>query len=354
MFVLVINPGSTSTKFSVFADQDNVFERVLRHSTADLAGFENVIAQYNFRKNVILDALDEAGYSLDRFDAIVGRGGLLRPLKGGTYRVNEAMLADLKSCKYGEHASNLGAILAAALALEIDKPAYIVDPVVVDEMVDLARLSGHPLIERKSIFHALNQKAVARVIAAKYHRAYQDMNLIVAHMGGGISVGLHRHGATVDVNNALDGDGPFTPERAGSLPASSFAGLCYSGDFTVAEIKKLLKGKGGLVAYLNTNDAREVVQRIEDGDDYAQLVLKAMAYQVAKEIGALAAANKGAIDAIILTGGLAYEQKYLIPWIIEGVSFIAPVEVLPGEFEMDALAAGAIRVLNKEEVANVY
>jgi butyrate kinase (EC 2.7.2.7) len=353
MKILVINPGSTSTKIAVFDDESSVLEKTIRHSSEELKDFKNIIEQYDFRVKVIENVLKENGFKLEDFDAFVGRGGLLDPIESGTYRVNEAMLEDLKECKYGEHASNLGAIIAYNLATKVNKPAYIVDPVVVDEMEPLARYSGLKGIERKSIWHALNQKAVARRAAKDLHKKYDEVNLIVVHLGGGISVAAHKKGRTVDVNNALNGDGPFAPERAGGLPTISLVDLCMSGKYTYEEMKKLLAGKGGLVSHLGTNNAIEVEERIEKGDEYAKLVYEAMAYQVAKTVGEMAAVLKGEVDAIILTGGLA-RSKMLTEWIKERTSFIAPVLLYPGEDEMRALAEGALRVLKGEEKEKIY
>jgi butyrate kinase len=263
------------------------------------------------------------------------------------------MLEDLKVGVLGEHASNLGGIIANEIASNLNIPAFIVDPVVVDEMQAVARISGMPEIERKSIFHALNQKAVARRAADEMGKPYHECNFIVAHLGGGVSVGAHRKGKVVDVNNALDGDGPFSPERSGGLPVGDLAKLCFSGKYTLTEIKKLIKGQGGLVAYLNTNDGRDVIKMIESGDENAKVVFQAMAYQVAKEIGMCAAVLKGDIDAIILTGGLAYGEV-LIGWIKEHVEFLGKIIVYPGEDEMSALALGGLRVLKGEEEAQTY
>jgi butyrate kinase len=354
MFVLAINPGSTSTKFSVFNDKELVFENVIRHSNEELSKYNNIIEQNEFRYLLIREEIIKKGINLEQLSAIVGRGGLLHPLEGGTYLVNEDMLQDLREGKYGEHASNLGALIADRFAQELKIPAYIVDPVVVDEMNDVSRISGNPLFERVSILHALNQKAVARLAAEKIEKKYNESNMIVVHLGGGISVGLHVKGKVVDVNNALDGEGPFTPERSGSLPAGALAALCFSGEYTLDQVKKLIKGQGGLVAYLGTNDGREIVSMIENGDTNAYLIYKAMAYQIGKEIGSLAAANGGNIDAIVISGGLAYDKDYLMPWISEMVSFIAPIIIYPGEKEMQALNEGAIRVLKEEEGAKHY
>ncbi len=354
MNILVINPGSTSTKISVYKDKDEIMEKTIRHSTEDLAIYDNIIDQEDFRYNIIKETLIENSYTLNDLDAVVGRGGLLHPLEGGTYLVNTEMVEDLKSGKYGEHASNLGGVIAYKFASNLTIPAYIVDPVVVDEMDDIARISGNQLFERSSIFHALNQKEVSRIAAKELNLQYKDGNFIVAHLGGGISVGLHKQGKVIDVNNALDGEGPFTPERSGSLPAGDLAKLCFSGEYELSDVKKLIKGKGGLVAYLDTNDGRDVVKMIENENKEALLIYKAMAYQIAKEIGSLAPVTSGEIDAIILSGGLAYDDDYLVPWIKEMVSYIAPIKVYPGEKEMQALAYGALRVLNNEEGVKHY
>jgi len=353
-FILAINPGSTSTKVAVFENKALVFEDTLRHSTDELTPFSRISDQYEFRKNVIMDCLERKSFPLQKLSAVVGRGGLLRPIPGGTYVVNEQMIKDLRAAERGEHASNLGGLLARELGADLDVPAYIVDPVVVDEMSDVARVSGHPLIERKSIFHALNQKAVAKRYAGTLGRVYDELNLIVVHLGGGISVGAHAKGKVIDVNNALDGEGPFSPERSGGLPVGDLVKLCFKGEHTQGEIKKMITGQGGLVAYLHTNDGREVSSRIDAGDTQAELIYKALAYQVSKEIGSMAAVLQGNVDAIILTGGLAHDAKYLIPWIVEAVSFISRIEVMPGEDEMTALCEGALRVLTKQEASCVY
>lgn len=351
--LLIINPGSTSTKIAIFDNEKPVLEQTLRHSNEELAPYASVIEQFDFRKNVILETLNANGINITKLSAVVGRGGLLKPMVGGTYSVNEKMLEDLKGTVMGQHASNLGGIIAHEIASQLGIPAFIVDPVVVDEMDDIARISGMPEIERISIWHALNQKAVARRAAADLGKKYEELNLIIAHLGGGISVGAHKDGKTIDVNNALNGEGPFSPERTGSLPVSALVKLCYSGKYTIEQINKKIAGKGGLVAYLGTNDGREVVKMIEAGDKNAELVYKSMAYQVAKEIGACAAVLEGKVDAIVLTGGLAYD-KMLVGWIKERVSFIGDIRIYPGEDEMIALAEGGLRVLRKEEEAKEY
>ncbi len=351
--LLVINPGSTSTKIAIYDNEKLVFEETLRHSSEELSQYSTIFDQYQFRKNIILDILNEKGINITKLSAVVGRGGLLKPISGGTYEVNDRMLEDLKVGVLGEHASNLGGVIAYEIASQLNIPSYIVDPVVVDEMEDIARISGMPEIERKSIFHALNQKAVARRAAKELGKEYGDVNFIVAHLGGGVSVGAHKQGRVIDVNNALDGEGPFSPERSGGLPVGDLAKLCFSGKYGLNDVKKMIKGNGGLVAYLGTNDAREVEKMIENGDKKAELVYNAMAYQVAKEIGALAVVLEGNVDGIILTGGIAYDKKF-IGWIKERVSFISDVIVYPGEDELIALAEGGLRVLRGEEVAKQY
>lgn len=351
--MLAINPGSTSTKIAVFDNEELVFEKTLTHSSEEIGQFEKISDQLQFRKDVIELAVKENGVKIEELDAVVGRGGLLKPIQGGTYSVSEVMIADLKIGVLGEHASNLGGIIAKEIATVANCPSFIVDPVVVDELQDVARISGIPEIERKSIFHALNQKATARRAAVELGKKYEDINVIVAHMGGGISVGAHLKGSVVDVANALDGEGPFSPERSGGLPVGDLVKMCYSGKYTIDDIKKRIKGNGGIVAYLGTNDAREVIAMIEDGNEKAKLIFEAMAYQVAKEIGACAAVLKGEVDAIILTGGIAY-AKMFVKWIVERISFIGEIKIYPGEDEMIALAQGALRVLKGEEEAKSY
>ncbi len=351
--ILAINPGSTSTKIAVFEDENEIFKKNISHPTEELQKFSKIIDEYEFRKGVIVSSLKEESFCLKNFSAIVGRGGLLKPIKSGTYRVNKLMIDTLKKGEFGEHASNLGAIIAYEIGEEFGIPSFIVDPVVVDEMDEIARISGMPEIERRSIFHALNQKAVARAAAKKIGKKYEESSFIIAHLGGGISVGAHKNGKVIDVNNALNGDGPFTPERTGGLPAWQLVELALSGKFTKDELKKKIKGKGGVVAYLGTNDMREVEKRVIEGDKDAELIFKAMAYQVAKEIGALSTVLKGKIDAIILTGGLAYSEIF-VSWVKERVDFIANFIVFPGEDEMRALAEGALRVLRGEEEAKEY
>jgi butyrate kinase len=358
--ILVVNPGSTSTKVAVYEDEQPLFVETLRHSSDELATFAHILDQYDFRLRALEQMLAERAIELSSLDAVVGRGGLLRPIPSGTFRVNEAMLAELwRRDKEREHASSLGALLADEIGRRAGVPAYIVDPVCVDEFDDIARISGLPEIERRSLSHALNLKAVARRAAADLHLPYTDLNLVVVHMGGGISVTAHRRGRMVDVNQALDGGGPFSPERSGGLPVGDVVRMCYgvrpyeAYDLTYGEMFKKLAGRGGLVAHLGTNSAVEVESRIEAGDRYARLVYEAMAYQIAKEIGAMATVLKGQVDAIVVTGGVAHSEL-LVEWIRKRVSWMAPVMVYPGEDEMLALAQGALRVLRGEETAQTY
>lgn len=354
MRILAVNPGSTSTKISIFENEKEVWSHKLAHSTEELEPYgTNIFDQYSFRYNVIVSAMEEAGYPVESLNGAVGRGGLVKPIPGGTYLVEEKLLKDLKKGILGQHASNLGGPIAHEIARQAGCDAYIVDPVVVDEMAPLARYTGNPALSRRSIFHALNQKAVARKTAEELGREYDKCNFVVVHLGGGISVGAHRKGQVVDVNNALDGDGPFTPERSGGLPAGDLARLCFSGEYTLADIKKMIKGSGGIVAYLGTNDMMKVENEVERGNTGWLEVYRAMAYQIAKEIGAMSVVMSGRVDAIIITGGIAYDKKF-VAWIEEMVSFIAPVKVYPGEMEMEALALGALRVLQGKEEPRTY
>ena len=350
---LVINPGSTSTKIAVFNNLEMIFEKTLRHSVEELDPFKKIIDEFEFRKNIIIVSLKENGIAPGDLAAVVGRGGLLKPMSGGTYEVSDAMLNDLKEGKRGEHASNLGGILAYEIAKETEISAFIVDPVVVDELEPMARLAGHPRFERKSIFHALNQKAVGRKAASKLGKRYEESNLIVVHLGGGITVGAHKEGKVVDVNNGLDGEGPYSPERSGTLPAGAMAELAFSGAVTHEEVKKMLKGNGGLAAYLGTNNAKLVGDMCEGGDENARLIYEGMAYQVAKDIAANAAVLEGKVDAIVVTGGIAYDTQF-VSWIEKRVGFIADVMVFPGEDELEALAEGGLSVLKGEEEAKKY
>lgn len=352
--ILVINPGSTSTKIGVYEDETLLFEETLRHSTEEISQYASIVDQKDFRKKLIVDILAANNFDMKSLNVIVGRGGLLKPIPGGTYPVSDALLEDLKIGKQGQHASNLGGILAREIGDELGVPSYIVDPVVVDELEPVARYSGVPELPRISIFHALNQKAVAKRYAKEHHVPYDSLNLIVVHMGGGVSVGAHKNGKVIDVNNTLDGDGPFSPERAGGVPAGQLIKLCFSGEYTQAEIYKKINGKGGLNAYLGTNDMREVAKMaFEEGNKEAENVFHAFTYQVSKEVGAMAAVLAGKVDQIILTGGIAYSEK-IVEEIKEKIGFISEITVYPGEDELLALAQGALRVLNGEEKALEY
>ena len=352
--ILAVNPGSTSTKFALFRGEKSILEKTIRHSTAEIEQYSKMTDQLPFRHKLIMKALNEEKINLSEIAVVVGRGGLVNPLESGVYEVNELMKKHLTEALNGEHASNLGALIADCIARDIPGvKAYIVDPVVVDEMKPLAKLSGHPLITRRSIFHALNQKAVARIYASSVGMKYEDLNLIVAHMGGGISVGAHCKGKVIDVNNALNGDGPYSPERSGGLPAQQLADLCFSGKYSPQEIKSMITGKGGMVAYLGTNSFMEICDKAAGGDKNAELIRDGSAYQVAKEIGAMAAVLSGDVDAIILTGGLAY-QKTHTDMIAGMVRKIAPVIVYPGEDELKALAYNGLLAISGSITVKQY
>lgn len=352
--ILAINPGSTSTKIAVYIGSSPVFIQTIQHSSRQLEKYKIITDQFGFRKELILKELKEADIRLDLIRVVMGRGGLLKPVESGVFEVNEKMIEALRTCKYGEHASNLGGLIAWDIARSLpDAKAYITNPVVVDEFGPLARYSGHPLLPRRSIFHALNQKAVAREHARSIMKKYEDLNLIVVHLGGGITVGAHKKGCVVDVNQGLDGDGPFSPERSGTLPAGDLVRLCFSGKYTLEEILKMIKGEGGLVAYLGTNSAYEVEQRAANGDEKARMVYDAMAYQVAKEVGAMGAVLNFEIDGILITGGIA-NDKYFVNQVISYVHHLAPVHVYPGEDEMKALAQNGLRVVTGEVKPKIY
>lgn len=353
--VIAINPGSTSTKIAVYENETPVLIKNIIHTPEDLAPFEKITDQFDYRKNIICKVLKDAEIRIDLVRAIVGRGGLVKPIESGVYLVNDRMKEDLINSPLGaEHASNLGGLIAYDMAKDLpDAKAYIANPVVVDELDDIARYSGHPLLPRTSIFHALNQKAVARQHARSLMRKYEDMNLIVVHLGGGITVGAHKKGRVVDVNQGLDGDGPFSPERTGSLPVGPLIRLCFSGEYTMAEVLKMNKGEGGLVAYLGTNSAYDVEQRAKQGDEEAKKVFAAMAYQVAKEIGSMYAVLCGEVDGILITGGVAH-SKWFVNEISQRVHKMAPVHIYPGEDEMRALAFNGLRVIRGETIAKEY
>lgn len=349
--ILAINPGSTSTKIALYENDKEIFCKTLDHPVEEVEKYSKVADQFDMRKEIVLSFLKENGYEVTELSAVVGRGGMVPSVKSGAYKVNEIMADRLKNNPVIEHASNLGALIAYEIANSIGVSAYIYDSVRVDEMKDIARISGMPEILRTSTSHALNSRAMSMKVAKKYGKKYSDMNFVVAHLGGGISVTVHEKGRMVDI--LADDEGPFSPERAGKVPCNFLIDLCYSGKYDRGTMKKKLRGNGGLKAYLNTVDVREVLKMIENGDENAKLILEAMAYQVAKGIGELATVVEGKVDAIVITGGIAYSEV-ITSWIKKRVEFIAPVEIMPGENEMESLALGTLRVLNGEEEAKEY
>ncbi|MGI6160699.1 MAG: butyrate kinase [Christensenellales bacterium] len=351
--ILTINPGSTSTKMAVYDNERLIADATIRHSREELDYYPTITAQKELRRRTIIEHMKKSGVAITSLDAIAGRGGLLKAIVGGTYQINERMLEDLNGAAASIHASALGAIIAADIAQSLNIPAYVVDPIVVDEQDQYAKLSGMPGIERVSIFHALNQKAIARRCAEQIGKPYENLRLIVAHLGGGITVGAHYYGRVVDVNDALSGEGPFTPERCGAVPAVPLIRLCFSGEYSEQELIDKITKTGGMHAYLGTNDLKAVERMIMEGDEFAALVLGSMAYQVAKEIGAMSAVLDGRVDAIALTGGMAYSNRFT--GAIKGrVDAIAPVYVYPGEDEMLALVSGALRVLRGQDAVGEY
>ena len=350
---LIINPGSTSTKIGVFEDETLLFEETLRHSTEEIAQYASIVDQNDFRKEIITNLLKEKDFDINSLNMVVGRGGMLKPIPGGTYAVTDDLLEDLKIGKQGQHASNLGGILAREIGDSIGVPSFIVDPVVVDELCDIARYSGVPELPRTSVFHALNQKAVAKRYAKETGKAYDSLNLIVVHMGGGVSVGAHENGRIIDVFNALDGDGAFSPERAGGAPVGALIKMCFSGQYTEKEIYKKFVGNGGFNAYLGTNDMRDVEKMVNNGDAKAKEIRDAFIFQVSKDMGSMAAVLKGKVDQIVVTGGIAYD-KSVVAGLKERCEWIAPFTVYPGEDELLALVQGGLRVVNGEEEAKVY
>lgn len=351
-YILVINPGSTSTKIALYLQGKCISKENLSHSREEIKKYEKIYDQKQMRTALILEYLERQNISPKDLWGAAGRGGLLRPVPGGTYIVTEAMLNDLKEGFQGEHASNLGGVIAYEIASIGGVPAFIVDPVAVDEFENLSRVSGMPDLPRRSLVHALNIKAVTRKVCVKLNKDFEKSSYVAAHLGGGISIAAIKNGKIIDVNNANE-EGPFSPERAGGLPSGEVVKMAYSGKYTYKELKKKFIGEAGLTAYLETNDCRIAEEKVNSGDKKAELILKAMAYQIAKEIGAYSAVLKGKADAVILTGGLAYNKR-ITDWITEMVSFIAPVEILPGEDELQALYEGALRVLKGEEKAKIY
>ncbi|WP_410506390.1 butyrate kinase [Haloimpatiens sp. FM7315] len=345
MRILVINPGATSTKISIFEDKEEILKKNIEHSASDLAPFEHIIDQFQYRKDLISKTLKEEGFKVTDFNAVCGRGGLLRHIPSGTYEVTDKVIQDIYNPPYGEHASNLGTILAKAIAEEAGIKAYFVDPVSVDEMTDVARVTGFSGMERESFFHALNQKSMGRKASLKLGKKYEEVNLIVVHMGGGVSVAAHEKGRVIDVYNVKD-EGSFSMDRGGSLPVNALINFCFSGK-TKKEVKKALGSKAGVFSYLGTRDFREVEIKAFSGDEKAKLIFDALVYQHCKDIGAMAAVLKFNVDAIVLTAGMAHSKK-LCSAIADYVGKLAPIIVLPGEEEMKSLAEGALRVLNGE------
>ena len=354
MLILVINPGSTSTKMAVYEDEKPLVLRTINHAAEELKQFDDVMEQQEFRKQLVLRELEETGIPL-QFDAVIGRGGLVKPIAGGVYEINQLMLDDTHSgIALHNHACNLGCLIAHEIASSIPGcRSFIADPGIVDELNDYARISGSPLMQRICIWHALNQRAIARRYAGEVGKKYEDLRLIVCHMGGGISIAAHDHGRAVDANNALDGEGPVSPERAGSLPAADLIRLCFSGKYNEKQLLKRIAGQAGLNAHLGTNNVKEVLERIADGDKQAELVLNAMLYHVAKNIVSEAAVLYGQVDAILLTGGLA-RSEYIVSRLRERIEWVAPVHVFPGEDEMEALGMNALAVLRGEREAKEY
>ncbi len=351
--VLAINPGSTSTKVAVYDGDQPLFETTIRHEQEELAQFEDLNDEYGYREERIFEVLKEENIDLEDLDGVVGRGGLVKSIPAGTYYVGEKMVEDLKCGVQGKHASNLGGMIAYAISKDLDIPSFVVDPVVVDELESVARITGDPGCKRRSIFHALNQRAIAHRASAEMGKKYGECNFVVAHLGSGITVGAHRKGKVIDVTDAIGGVGPFSPERPGFLPDVHVVDLCFSGKYTYEEMKKKFVSEGGLTAHLGTKDIEEVLEMIASGDEYAKLVFEAMAYHTAKEIGAFATVLDGEVDAVLLTGGGAYSEK-LVNMIQKKVKFIAPVSVYPGEDELRALVEGVLRVLRHEEDAKIY
>jgi len=349
--ILAINPGSTSTKIALYKDENEIFTATLEHPIEEIEKYDNTQDQFEMRKDAVLSFLKGKNFDIKELSAVVGRGGMLQSVKSGAYVVNELMLDILKNRPIMEHASNLGAPIAYEIAKAADVKAYIYDSVRTDELNDIARISGMPDISRTSTCHVLNTRAMAMKLAKKYGKKYEDMNFVVAHLGGGVSLNVHEKGKIVDI--VSDDEGPFSPERAGRVPCRELIELCYSGKFDKNTMRKKLRGNGGLKAYLGTMDAREVEKMIKNGDEKARIVYEAMAYQVAKSIGELATVVEGKVDAIILTGGIAYSEM-MTSWIKKRVEFIAPVEIMPGENEMESLAYGILRVLRGEEKAREY
>ncbi len=351
-YILAIDPGSTSTKAALYEDERPLFELVINHTAEELGCYDNVVDQFEWRQDLVIYHLSQEGFDITNLSAVIGRGGIIKPIEGGVYQINDALWHDTKH-PYLEHACNLGALIARAIADQVGVNAYIADPVVLDEMCDEARISGLPQTPRRSIFHALNTRATARIHAKKQNTKVEDLNLIMVHMGGGTTVSLHAKGRVIDTFCGLGGDGTFSPERAGRVAANTLVDLCFSGEYTQKQMQRLITGAGGFVAHLGTNSVIEVLKRIESGDDHAKLIVNAFCYNVAKDIGALSTVACGEIDGIILTGGIAHSEM-ICNSIEARCKFIAPVYRYPGENELDALAANALGVLRGEIEAKEY
>ena len=359
MKILVINPGSTSTKMAVYDRENPILVHCIAHTAEELARFDAITEQQDFRKQLVLDELKHSNIALD-FDAVIGRGGLVKPISGGVYEINQRMLEDtLHGCVMHNHACNLGCLIAYEIATMVNSRhgnkcrAFIADPGVVDELSPLARISGSPLMPRICIWHALNHRAIARRYAQSIGKQYEDLNLIICHLGGGISVAAHDHGRAIDANNALDGEGPFSPERAGSLPAADLIRLCFSGKYSERQLLKRIAGQAGLTAHLGTNNMQEILERINKGDRHAKLIVDAMLYHTAKAIASESAVLCGHVDAVLLTGGMAHSD-YITSELRRRIGFLAPVHIFPGENEMEALALNALDVLQGKREAHVY
>lgn len=352
MKILVINPGSTSTKIAVYLEEKPILLHSVRHSAEEIAAFNDISEQEPMRRKIVLDELRQMDIPLD-FDAVIGRGGLAKPVAGGVYEINQQMLDDVRKAEH-KHACDLGCVIAYTIAKDIPGcRSFIADPGVVDELSPLARISGSPHMQRICIWHALNQRAIAKRFANQIGRKYEELNLIVCHLGGGISIAAHEHGKAVDANNALDGEGPFSPERAGSLPAADLIRLCYSGKYTQQQLLQRIAGKAGLTAHLGTNDMKEIERRIQNGDKHAELIVDAMIYHTAKHIAAESAVLYGNIDAILITGGMA-RSEYVVSRLRKRIDFLAPTYCYPGEDEMEALAMNALAVMRGQCEAKIY
>ncbi len=352
-YILAIDPGSTTTKAALYLDEQPLFELVIDHTAEELSCYDSVVDQFEWRQDLVIYHLTQEGFDISKLSAVIGRGGLVKPIEGGVYEINDALWHDTKHAEL-EHACNLGALIARAIADQVGVRSFIADPVVLDEMEPLARISGVPAIPRKSIFHALNTRATSRIHAKKVGSSYEKLNLIVAHIGGGVTVSLHSKGRVIDTFCGLGGDGTFSPERAGRIAANSLVDICFSGEYTRKEVHRMITGGGGIIAHLGTHSVREIMQRIEEeGDSEAKLIIDAFCYNIAKDIGSLATVVGGDVDGIILTGGVAH-SKYITSEIEKRCKFIAPVHVYAGENELNSLASNALLVLQGEVVAKEY